>query len=86
MSLLKIEIAEAIHSITEFHVSVEEKGCDLSFSVVYRSLFTAFMEKLPAKVPRQWGGYFRSDADHRDFTAIGTAAGQSSSIALHSLC
>jgi hypothetical protein len=24
---------------------------------------------------RKWGGFFHNDADHRDFTAIGTAAG-----------
>lgn len=28
-----------------------------------------------AKTPRRLGGFFRNDADHRDFTAIGTAAG-----------
>ena len=27
------------------------------------------------EVPRKWGGFFRNDAEHRDFTAIGTAAG-----------
>ena len=26
-------------------------------------------------LPRRWGGYFRNEADHRDFVAIGTAAG-----------
>ena len=41
-----------------------------------RSFFTACLQKLPGKFPRRWGGYFRSDADHRDFTAIGTAAGK----------
>ena len=41
-----------------------------------RSFFTACLQKLPGKFPRRWGGYFRSDADHRDFTAIGTAAGR----------
>ena len=28
-----------------------------------------------AEAPRRLGGFFRNDADHRDFTAIGTAAG-----------
>ena len=28
------------------------------------------------KIPRKYGGYFRSEADHRDYVAIGTAAGQ----------
>ena len=28
-----------------------------------------------AEMPRRFGGFFRNDADHRDFTAIGTAAG-----------
>ena len=30
-----------------------------------------------AEMPRRFGGFFRNDADHRDFTAIGTAAGLS---------
>lgn len=29
----------------------------------------------PVKAPRQWGGYFRNDAEHRDFVVLGTAAG-----------
>ena len=29
-----------------------------------------------AKAPHKYGGYFRNDADHRDFVGIGTAAGQ----------
>lgn len=28
------------------------------------------------EMPRRFGGFFRNDADHRDFTAIGTAAGK----------
>ena len=31
--------------------------------------------RVRAEAPRRLGGYFRNDADHRDFTAIGTAAG-----------
>lgn len=31
--------------------------------------------KWKVQAPRRWGGFFRNDADHRDFTAIGTAAG-----------
>ena len=30
------------------------------------------------EMPRRFGGFFRNDADHRDFTAIGTAAGERS--------
>jgi chloride channel 7 len=29
-----------------------------------------------AAAPREWGGYFRSDAEHRDFVFIGAAAGE----------
>lgn len=42
-----------------------------------RALHTIFRGKLSSKTPRKWGGFFRNDADHRDFTAIGTAAGTS---------
>ena len=28
------------------------------------------------KLPRKYGGYFRNEADHRDFVSIGTAAGK----------
>ena len=29
----------------------------------------------PIKAPRKYGGYFRNDADHRDYVSIGAAAG-----------
>ena len=32
--------------------------------------------KHEAKASRKYGGYFRNDADHRDYVGIGTAAGQ----------
>ena len=32
--------------------------------------------KRKAKASRKYGGYFRNDADHRDYVGIGTAAGQ----------
>ena len=32
--------------------------------------------KREAKASRKYGGYFRNDADHRDYVGIGTAAGQ----------
>ena len=43
--------------------------------VLCRSLTDLTKGRLKGKLPRWFGGYFRSDADHRDFTAIGTAAG-----------
>ncbi|KAK9853864.1 hypothetical protein WJX84_007554 [Apatococcus fuscideae] len=33
----------------------------------------------PIKAPRRYGGYFRNDADHRDYVSIGAAAGITSS-------
>ena len=38
------------------------------------------------EMPRKWGGFFRNDAEHRDFTAIGTAAGAHLVADLGSLC
>ena len=32
----------------------------------------------PVVAPREWGGYFRNDVEHRDFVLIGTAAGLAS--------
>ncbi|KAK9790124.1 hypothetical protein WJX73_008199 [Symbiochloris irregularis] len=37
--------------------------------------------RFAAKLPRWLGGFFRNDADHRDFTAIGTAAGVATAFA-----
>lgn len=39
-------------------------------------LMQRFGYKREAKAPHKYGGYFRNDADHRDFVGIGTAAGQ----------
>lgn len=33
--------------------------------------------RLQFRAPRKYGGYFRRDAEHRDFVSIGTAAGGS---------
>ena len=41
-----------------------------------RTLWELLKGKFTGKAPRKLGGYFHNDADHRDFTAIGTAAGQ----------
>ncbi len=40
-----------------------------------RTLTQLLRGKWKVQAPRRWGGFFRNDADHRDFTAIGTAAG-----------
>ena len=40
-------------------------------------LLHRFGYKKEAKAPHKYGGYFRNDADHRDYVGIGTAAGQS---------
>lgn len=41
-----------------------------------RAIYSLSGGKARGKTPRRIGGYFRNDADHRDFTAIGTAAGK----------
>ena len=38
-------------------------------------------QTLRFKLPRWLGGYFRNDSDHRDFVAIGTAAGVATAFA-----
>lgn len=44
--------------------------------LIWRRTITDLLRgRVKASAPRSWGGYFRNDADHRDFTAIGTAAG-----------
>lgn len=45
------------------------------------SLTSLFKGRMRFKLPRSWGGYYRNDADHRDFTAIGTAAGVATAFA-----
>ena len=40
-----------------------------------RTMTQLLRGKWKVQAPRRWGGFFRNDADHRDFTAIGTAAG-----------
>ncbi|CAL8469782.1 g9324 [Coccomyxa elongata] len=42
-----------------------------------RSLTKLLRGKREVKLPRSWGGFFRNDYDHRDFTAVGAAAGMS---------
>ena len=40
-----------------------------------RSMWQLVRGKVVPKASRRWGGFFHNDAEHRDFTAIGTAAG-----------
>ena len=42
-----------------------------------RTIWELLRGKVMPKSSRQWGGFFHNDAEHRDFTAIGTAAGTS---------
>ena len=41
------------------------------------TLTSLFGSKRVFKLRRTFGGYFRNEADHRDYVAIGTAAGES---------
>ena len=40
-----------------------------------RTLTDALGGRWRVRAPRRFGGYFRNDADHRDYVSIGTAAG-----------
>ncbi len=40
-----------------------------------RALTDALRGRWRVRAPRRFGGYFRNDADHRDYVSIGTAAG-----------
>lgn len=56
------------------------KRCETSHKthfVVCRTLWELLRGKVVPKARRRWGGFFHNDAEHRDFTAIGTAAGWS---------
>ena len=48
-------------------------------------LLKRFGYKYEAKAAHKHGGYFRNDADHRDYVGIGTAAGKLVS-AVHAAC
>ena len=57
--------------------SVSTRG--MSLASLYRTitdLLKRFGYNREAKAPHKYGGYFRNDADHRDYVGIGTAAGQ----------
>ena len=53
--------------------------------ILCRTLTAMLGGRFRAEMPRRFGGFFRNDADHRDFTAIGTAAGLSHIIACQDL-
>lgn len=39
------------------------------------TLTELFRGRIVFSAPRKYGGYFRSENEHRDFVSIGTAAG-----------
>ena len=57
---------------------VVKSGARLLYNIAVhdcRSLWELLRGKVVTKSSRRWGGFFHNDAEHRDFTAIGTAAG-----------
>ncbi|KAK9915224.1 hypothetical protein WJX75_006445 [Coccomyxa subellipsoidea] len=46
-----------------------------------RSLTKLLGGRCEVKLPRSWGGFFRNDFDHRNFSAIGAAAGMATAFA-----
>ena len=48
---------------------------ELLAACLCRTLWELLRGRVVPKASRRWGGFFHNDAEHRDFTAIGTAAG-----------